>query len=147
MPSEVGQEPAGSMIALISVVVIACEQALLFGQAKRASRERAREGPIEDKAHSHVLGRLVSLAQTVLVVSASGVLGQVPRLCGREAPPRFQPLILLCTLFDKKGTLFVYFFLANDGPLPHTWFRRLHQKTHKKHTHKNKNRNTASYLH
>ena len=40
MPSEVGQEPAGSMIALISVVVIACEQALLFGRAKRASRER-----------------------------------------------------------------------------------------------------------
>ena len=37
------------MIALISVVVIACEQALLFGQAKRASRERAREGPIEDR--------------------------------------------------------------------------------------------------
>ena len=38
MPSEVGQEPAGSMIALISVVVITCEQALLFGRAKRASR-------------------------------------------------------------------------------------------------------------
>ena len=52
MPSEVGQEPAGSMIALISVagvVVIACEQALLFGRAKRASRERAREGPIEER--------------------------------------------------------------------------------------------------
>ena len=28
-----------------SEVPIACEQALLFGQAKRASRERAREGP------------------------------------------------------------------------------------------------------
>ena len=37
------------MIALISVVVIACEHALLFAQAKRASRERAREGPIEDR--------------------------------------------------------------------------------------------------
>ena len=49
MLSEVGQEPAGSMIALISVVVIACEEALLFGQAKRASRERAREGPIEER--------------------------------------------------------------------------------------------------
>ena len=33
------------MIAFFSVVVVACEQALLFGQAKRASRERASEGP------------------------------------------------------------------------------------------------------
>ena len=118
--------------------------------ASEASLARTRKrGADRGKARSHVLARLVSLAQTVLVVSASGVhvLGQVPRLCGREAPPRFQPLILLCAFFDRKGTLFVYFFLANDGPLPHTWFRRLHQKTHKKHTHKNKNRNTASYLH
>ena len=33
------------MIALTSVVVIACEQALLFKQAMRASRERPSEGP------------------------------------------------------------------------------------------------------
>ena len=31
--------------ALQSAVILACEQALLFGQAKRASRERACEGP------------------------------------------------------------------------------------------------------
>ena len=29
----------------ITGIIIACEQALLFGQAKRASRERASEGP------------------------------------------------------------------------------------------------------
>ena len=38
---------------------IACEQDLLFGQAKRASRERASEG----LRRSRVLARLVSLAQ------------------------------------------------------------------------------------
>ena len=43
MPSEVGQEPAGSMIALISVVVIACEHALL-SWASEASLARTREG-------------------------------------------------------------------------------------------------------
>ena len=42
---------------------IACEQALLFGQAKRASRERASEGPRGFAAGSRVLARLVSLAQ------------------------------------------------------------------------------------
>jgi len=44
---------------------IACEQALLFGQAKRASRERASEGPRLRRgfaARSRVLARLVSLA-------------------------------------------------------------------------------------
>ena len=43
---------------------IACEQALLFGQAKRVSRERASEGPRKGfAARSRVLARLVSLAQ------------------------------------------------------------------------------------
>ena len=46
---------------------LACEQALLFGQAKRASRERASEGPFlcpsGFAACSRVLARLVSLAQ------------------------------------------------------------------------------------
>ena len=42
---------------------IACEQALLFGQATRASRERASEGPRGFAARSRVLARLVSLAQ------------------------------------------------------------------------------------
>ena len=50
--------------------VVAYEQALLFGQAKRASRERASEGPSllssaprGFAARSRVLARLVSLAQ------------------------------------------------------------------------------------
>ena len=38
---------------------LACEQALLFGQAKRAARERASEGPLV----ASLLARLVSLAQ------------------------------------------------------------------------------------
>ena len=54
---------------------IACEQALLFGQAKRASRERVSEGPKKGEAllssaprgfaaRSRVLARPVLLAQT-----------------------------------------------------------------------------------
>ena len=47
--------------------VIACEQAVLFGPAKRASREPASEGPFLRPrgfaAGSRVLARLVSLAQ------------------------------------------------------------------------------------
>ena len=47
--------------------VIACAQAVLFGQAKRASREPASEGPFlrprSFAARSRVLARLVSLAQ------------------------------------------------------------------------------------
>ena len=42
---------------------IACEQALLFGQATRASRERASEGFRGFAARSRALARLVSLAQ------------------------------------------------------------------------------------
>ena len=47
---------------------VTCEQALLFGQAKRASRERASEGLLSSAprgfaARSRVLARLVSLAQ------------------------------------------------------------------------------------
>ena len=42
---------------------IACEQALLFGQVKRVSRERASEGPRGFAARSRALARLVSLAQ------------------------------------------------------------------------------------
>ena len=34
-----------SFLSILVVRGVACEQALLFGQAKRASRERAREGP------------------------------------------------------------------------------------------------------
>ena len=46
-------------------MILACEQALLFGQAKRASRERASEGPAPRgfAARSHVLATLVYLAQ------------------------------------------------------------------------------------
>ena len=43
--------------------ILACEQALLFGQAKRASGERASEGPRGFAVRSRVLARLVSLAQ------------------------------------------------------------------------------------
>ena len=47
--------------------VIACEQAVLFGQAKRASREPASEGPFLRPrgfaAGSRVHARVVSLAQ------------------------------------------------------------------------------------
>ena len=32
-------------LVLSATALVACEQALLFGQAKRASRERASEGP------------------------------------------------------------------------------------------------------
>ena len=42
---------------------LACEQALRFGQAKRASRERASEGPRSFAARSRVFARLASLAQ------------------------------------------------------------------------------------
>ena len=42
---------------------LACEQALLVGQANRASRERAREGPRGLAARSRVFARLASLAQ------------------------------------------------------------------------------------
>ena len=44
---------------------LACEQALLFGRAKLASRERASEGPRKGffAARSRVLARLASLAQ------------------------------------------------------------------------------------
>ena len=53
----------------ITGIIIACEQALLFGQAKRASRERASEGLLSSAprgfaARSRVLARPVSLAQT-----------------------------------------------------------------------------------
>ena len=44
-------------------ISLACEQAPLFGQAKRASRERA-SAPRGFAARSRVLARLVSLAQT-----------------------------------------------------------------------------------
>ena len=58
---------AGVMKVLKISTAVACEQALLFGQAKRASRERASEGPIQAPrgftARSHVLATLVSLAQ------------------------------------------------------------------------------------
>ena len=50
--------------------ILACEQVLLFGQAKRASRERASKGPrfplplaASPLARARVLARLVSLAQ------------------------------------------------------------------------------------
>ena len=33
------------LLSFIALKKVACEQALLFGQAKRASRERASEGP------------------------------------------------------------------------------------------------------
>ena len=42
---------------------LACKQALLFGQAKRASRERASEGPRGLAARSRVFARLASPAQ------------------------------------------------------------------------------------
>ena len=53
----------------LTAVKIACEQALLFGQAKRASRERASEGLLSSAprgfaARSRVLARPVLLAQT-----------------------------------------------------------------------------------
>ena len=52
---------------LISRKLLACEQALLFGQTKRASGERASEGPRRAPrgfaARSRVLARLVSLVQ------------------------------------------------------------------------------------
>ena len=49
----------------VDAFLIACEQALLFGQAKRASRERASEGPAPRgfAARSRVPARLASLAQ------------------------------------------------------------------------------------
>ena len=43
--------------------LLACEQALLFGQAKQASRERACEAPRDFSARSRFLVRLASLAQ------------------------------------------------------------------------------------
>ena len=52
--------------SLLLATPIACEQALLFGQAKRASRERSSEGasaPRGFAARSRVLARLTSLAQ------------------------------------------------------------------------------------
>ena len=58
-------------------ILLACEQALLFGQAKRALRERASEGALGGfAARSRVLARLVSLAQI-------GELARRLRFCGR----------------------------------------------------------------
>ena len=62
-PSETGNAPLPRCCQQFSSKNIACEQALLFGQAKRASRERASEGPRGFAARSRVLARLVSLAQ------------------------------------------------------------------------------------
>ena len=48
-------------------MVIACKQTLLFGQAKRASRERASEGSSAPRGFAsrlRVLTRPISLAQT-----------------------------------------------------------------------------------
>ena len=62
--------------SLLLATPIACEQALLFGQAKRASRERASEGASARRgfaARSRVLARLTSLAQI-------GELARRPRL-------------------------------------------------------------------
>ena len=42
---------------------IACEQALLFGQVKRVSRERASERRSREGLRSRVVARLASLAQ------------------------------------------------------------------------------------
>ena len=42
---------------------LACKQALLFGQAKQASRERASDAPRGLAARSPVLTRLASLTQ------------------------------------------------------------------------------------
>jgi len=67
-PSE-KRRPDITQFANYGPFIVACEQALLFGQAKRASRERASEGPrfplplAGFAARSRVLARLVSLAQ------------------------------------------------------------------------------------
>ena len=58
-------------LGFVVFLLLACEQALLFGQAKRASRERASEGRSRETAgetrgfaaRSRVLARLASLAQ------------------------------------------------------------------------------------
>ena len=68
-----GQELAGSMIALVSVVVIACEQALLVGK-RSEPRENVRARG-QGKARSHVLARLVSLAQTGELTGSVGLGG------------------------------------------------------------------------
>ena len=50
----------GRSFCRLEYLAVACEQALLFGQAKLTSRERAPRG---FAARSRVLARLVSLAQ------------------------------------------------------------------------------------
>ena len=59
--------PDGKSCSKVTKHNLTCKQALLFGQAKWASRERAREGPRNAPcglaASSRVLARLASLAQ------------------------------------------------------------------------------------
>ena len=57
------RSPPKFMVCILNCS-LACEQALLFGQAKRVSRKRASEGPRKGfAARSRVLARLASLAQ------------------------------------------------------------------------------------
>ena len=53
---------------------------------------------------------------------------------GSATIPTSYPFMYL--FLTEKVPFSCTFFLANDGPLLYTWFRTLHQKTHKKtHTH------------
>ena len=112
-----------SIEALGICVCLACEQALLFGQAKRASRELACPAPLSFAARLRVLARLVSLAQIGelarrLVFVASGLPGEVrstPRvksirvfsLCFSLGPGHFfdSSRMLGCSLTQMRSHL------------------------------------------
>ena len=132
------------MIALISVVVIACEQALLFGQAKQASRERASEGPRK--------GSLARSRETRFTSLLAGYSREDWQCRPGGYSGRYQGYAAGRLLPDSNLLSFYVpfsytFFWQMMGPF-FTPGRTLHQKTHKKtHTKKNKDRNTASYLH
>ena len=42
---------------------------------------------------------------------------------GDSLRPEVQPLTLLCTIIQEKGTPFAYLLLTNAAPLSHTLFR------------------------
>ena len=162
------------MIALISVVVIACEQALLFGQAKRASRERAREGPIEERLartfsrdsfhlpkqywqcrprgysslpHSRFWGGALRDDTKNGCVADQGYSGRYQGYAAGRLRPDSNLLSFYVPFLTEKVPFSYTFFWQMMGPF-HIPDLEDYIRKHIKSTHnKNKNRNIASYLH
>ena len=135
------------MIALISVVVIACEQALLFGRAKRASRERAREGPIEERLARTFSRDSFHLPKQYWQCRPRGYSGRYQGYAAGRLRPDSNLLSFYVPFLTEKVPFSYTFFWQMMGPF-HIPGLEDYIRKHIKSTHnKNKNRNTASYLH